>query len=365
MSNLPSSAPTERKELAELFKSQGHKVFEFGILDGEVNPTYEKLGIEYVGIDANRSNLNPFVEIRSIFNIKKVLLENKIDAAVIYRIKNHSAFTFALRLAKVKDIVCVVNGSGNLFRLKGIKGFVARAMALPMLKVAYSLAKAVSFQNSDDRDLFIRKKLVKAEKCFVTGGSGVDLSDFPQREMPKENKFLYLARITPTKGIYEYIEAAKIVKAEYPSVTFDVVGPIFSAIEDTYDLEKTISEAYEKGIIKYHGETRNVASFMKKCRFFVYPSYYPEGVPRCAMQAIATGRPVITTATPGNREVVIDNKNGFVIEPHNVNQLVEKMLWFIENPYEAEVMGEASRKYCEERFNVLAVNDEIAERLFS
>ena len=231
-----------------------------------------------------------------------------------------------------------------------------------MLKIAYMVSTAVCFQNSDDKQLFIKKHLVKdCDKCFVTGGSGVNLSVFSEQETPKENRFMFLARITASKGIKEYISAAKIVKAKYPSVVFDVVGPLDLSVES--GLGNLLEDAVSQSIVNYHGPTDNVPSKLKECRFFVYPSYYPEGVPRCAIQAIATGRPIITCNTAGCKETAIDGVNGFIVPPKDEQALAEKMIWMIENPDKVDIMAKASRRLAEEKFDVNKINEQLIERL--
>jgi len=246
--------------------------------------------------------------------------------------------------------------------MTGVKGFVARLMAFPMLYFAYKCCCAVCFQNNDDRELFVKKHLVKdEEKCFVTGGSGVNLELYQATPLPKENRFLFLSRITPSKGITEYIKAAQIVKEKYPDATFDIVGPLDASVEASCGA--LLQSALDAGIVNYHGATNDVPFWMSTCRFFVYPSYYPEGVPRCAIQAIASGRPIITCDTPGCKETVIDGVNGFMIPSKDENALSEKMIWMIEHPEAVTEMAVASRKLAEQKFDVEEINRQLISRL--
>ncbi len=231
-----------------------------------------------------------------------------------------------------------------------------------MLKIAYAISTAVCFQNADDKQLFINKHIIKdSKKVFLTNGSGVNLDIFPFRPLESADKFLFLARITPSKGIDEYIKAAEIVKMKYPTATFDIVGPLDTVVEETQD--QLLHNAIQNGIVRYHGATDNVSYWMEKCRYFIYPSYYPEGVPRCVQQALATGRPVITCDTSGCKETVMNEKNGFLVEPRNPSALAEKMIWMIEHPSEIEKMSVESRKLAEEKFDVYKINQVIIQNL--
>ena len=172
---------------------------------------------------------------------------------------------------------------------------------------------------------------------------------------------MFLARITASKGIKEYVNAAKLVKDRYPDAMFDIVGPLDARVES--GLGTLLEDAERQGIVNYHGPTNDVPAKLKECRFFVYPSYYPEGVPRCAIQAIATGRPIITCNTPGCKETAIDGVNGFIVPPKNEQALAKKMIWMIENPDKAEAMAKESRRLAEEKFDVHKINEQIIQRL--
>lgn len=357
-----TSHVSSRPELINLLRSKGVQVFFGCIYDGSVNEYFSEKTAICLPIIASRNNTNPFVELRSMNSVKKAVKANGIDSAIVYGVKNHAAMAIGARLGGAKQILCVVNGSGNLFRIKGFKGWLLRLISFPMLWLAYKCSCAICFQNRDDKELFIKKHIVKDDKkCFVTGGSGVNLNVFKKQELSPDNRFLFLSRITPTKGIFEYIKAAEIVKKKYPDAAFDIVGPMDKAVENTNG--SLLQDAIDKGIIQYHGATNDVPSWMAKCRFFVYPSYYPEGVPRCAIQAIASGRPIITCDTPGCKETAKDGVNGFVIPPKNVEVLSEKMIWMIENPEAVSKMADASRELAEIKFDVDKINQELIIRM--
>lgn len=360
--NGSSDVATDRKELIKLIKQKGHEAYVGGVNNGIINSYYSRENAEFISIEASRNNTNPLVEIQSIISVKKQIKAYRIDSVIIYGVKNHAAMSIGAKLGGAKKILCVINGSGNLFRIGGIKGKILRFMSFPMLKIAYGLSTGICFQNADDKELFIQKHLIKDNgKIFLTGGSGVNLAKFPHQELPKENRFLFLARITPSKGITEYIGAAETVKKKYPEAVFDIVGPLDAAVENAED--GLLQKACDNGTVTYHGATTDVPGWMKKCRFFIYPSYYPEGVPRCAIQSIATGRPIITCDTPGCKETVKDGVNGFMIPAKNPQILAQKMIWMIEHPEEVEKMAVESRKYAEEKFDVNKIDKLLIDKL--
>ena len=321
--NGNSTNKPDRPELIESLQKNGHTVYLGGAMAKGINSYYKESGTRFLPIIASRSNTNPIKEISSIFSVAKKIRKENISAVIVYGVKNHAAMAIGAKLGGAKRIMCVVNGRGNLFTLEGKKGTLLRLIAIPMLFTAYQLSSSVCFQNSDDFDFFKKKHLVLSKKkMFKTWGSGVNPDKYPESAMPSANKFLFLSRITPTKGIYEYLEAAKIVKDKYPEVEFDVVGPIDNVIEK--GCNDAIIEADNERIINYHGPTNDVLTWLSNCRFFVYPSYYPEGVPRSLLEAMSVGRPIITCNSIGCRETI--DGNGYLVEPHSANEIADRMI---------------------------------------
>lgn len=356
LSNATSSTITDRRELVELLNNYSIKVYFGLIMDGRINSYYSDSTAQILPIEASRNNTNPINELKSLFSVRNQIKKNQIDGVIIYGVKNHSAMAIGSWLGGAKTILCVVNGSGNLFRITGFRGALVRFMAFPMLRIAYKHSTNICFQNQDDLELFRQKKLIKNDcDVFVTGGSGVNLEAFPVSAMPEVNRFLFLSRITASKGLKEFCEAARIVKEKYPDAAFDVVGPLDSTIESGA-IKEILKASIDNGIVSYHGFTNQVSEWMQKCRFFIYPSYYPEGVPRCVLQALSTGRPVITCNTPGCKETVKDRINGFLVPIKDNQVLAEKMIWMIEHPTEVEQMAKSSRELAETKFNVKSIN---------
>ena len=169
-------------------------------------------------------------------------------------------------------------------------------------------------------------------------------------------KFLLIARLLGDKGIREYVKAANIIKQHYPKAVFQLVGPEDPS-PDGISLNEFIN-LNKNSSVEYLGETTDVRSFIEGCSIFVLPSYH-EGLPRTVLEAMATGRPVLTTDVPGCRETVLNGQNGWLVEKANVEHLVEKMVWFIENPKEWQRMAKRSRAMVEDKFDVHKVNKEL------
>jgi len=164
---------------------------------------------------------------------------------------------------------------------------------------------------------------------------------------------LLIARLLKDKGIFEYIEAARIIKANYPQAIFQLLGPFDS--NPSAISKKQMMEWKQEGVVDYLGETQDVRSFIKKSNIYVLPSYR-EGTPRSVLEAMAMGRPVITTDAPGCRETVIEGRNGFLIPIKDIEALVKAMEYFILHSESIPQMGKCSREIAEEKYDVHNVN---------
>ena len=182
---------------------------------------------------------------------------------------------------------------------------------------------------------------------------------FPKTPLPKENIFLMVSRVLKEKGVIEYFEAAKIIKETNKNVYFMFVGEI-DKTNYAVDISK-LQEYIDDGIVESIPETDDVPKYVKKCRFFVLPTYYREGVPRVNLEALAIGRPIITTFMPGCKETVIDKKNGLFVKTKDVDDLVKKMQWMIDNPKEVEKMADKSYELCKKKFEVSIINKRMLE----
>jgi glycosyltransferase involved in cell wall biosynthesis len=161
-----------------------------------------------------------------------------------------------------------------------------------------------------------------------------------------------IARLLKTKGVYEYCDAAKMVKEKYPNATFNLLGG-----EGTIKAED-IKEYTENGIINYLGETNDVRQFIKESSVYVLPSYR-EGFSVSIMEAQATGRAVITCDTNGTRDTVIEGYNGFLVPVGDSHAIAEKMIYFLEHPETIDPMGKNAREYAERMFDHRVINEKI------
>lgn len=320
----------------------------------------QAMGVRFVMIPLEKNGLNFVSDIKYIFALKKLFTEEKPDITLGYTIKPVIYGAIASKLAGVKNINSMVTGAGYIFTAKTVKAKIIKVLASFLYRIGFKCADKVIFQNQDDLNEFVQQKLLKRVKCCLVNGSGVNMQKYEMTPLPERLTFFMLSRIMYSKGIREYLQAAEKVKSKYPEVRFMLLGAVEN-IQDSLTM-KDLDPYIKRDIIDYYGETDNVNAYYNQCSVYVLPSYR-EGTPRTVLEAMAMGRPIITTDAPGCRETVIDGINGFRVPIKDSDTLAEKMIWFIENQYEITKMGKASYDFCKEKFDVRKVNESMLNHM--
>ncbi|EOX3943186.1 glycosyltransferase family 4 protein [Vibrio alginolyticus] len=355
--SLPSSLLNFRGELIKLISKVGFKVVAISSGASETDKyNILKMVDDYVDIPLQRNGINPFEDVKYLFWMFFELRKRKGDIILAYTIKPIIWGGLAARFANITSFYAMVTGLGYAFQKGGAVKNLLNSLVKFLYRSALKKSKGVIFQNRDNMQVFIDEGIIPKEKCFLVNGSGVDLSHYSLSPLPSTPHFLLIARLLGDKGIREYAQAAKLVKQKYPEAVFELVGPEDPS-PDGIKLDE-VHQWTESGAIKYSGATTDVRPFIENCAIYVLPSYH-EGMPRTVLEAMAMGRPILTTDVPGCRETVIDGENGWLVEKANAEQLAEKMIWFIENQDKWHEMGKSSHDMAYEKFDVHKVNAEI------
>ncbi len=341
-----------RGDLIKTIISKGYEVIVTGPNEIDVDRILA-LGARFELIPINKNGTNPIADLKYMLKLRKLMKREKPDATLGYTIKPAIYGAMAAKLAGVKSRTSMITGAGYLFTAKSLKAKLTGIIGKTLYKIGLACANHVIFQNEDDLAEFLQKRLVKAEKCNVVNGSGVNMEHFAVAPLPEKPVFFMLSRALYSKGVKEYLDACRIVHNKYPEVRCMYLGAI-EPMPDAIPLEE-VQSYIEDGSIEYFGETPDVRQYTAQCSVYVLPSYR-EGTPRTVLEAMSMGRPIITTDVPGCRSTVIDGKNGFLVPAYNANAVAEKMIWFIEHSDVISKMGNASHEYCVNKFEVGAVN---------
>lgn len=354
------SVLTFRKDMIMEMKSRGHKVI---VVAPESAKKWEAkfgdLGIKYVSVPfVDRTGINPIRDIFSLFAMARIIRKMVPDKIFVYHAKTIIYGSIAARLVGVKDIYIMMAGLGSV--LRGSQKSLLRKILKFEYKFVFKLCRKIFCQNPDDCELIVEQKLAKPEQIQIVNGSGVNLNQFRYNSIQNFPVFLFVGRIIRDKGVMEYVKAAEIVKKKYPCARMQMVG--FFDTNPTALQKEDIQDYIDNGVVEYFGYVEDVRPFLINASVFVLPSYH-EGTPKSVLEAMAVGRPIITTNAPGCRETVIEGVNGFLVPVKNVDKLAEKMAWMIENKSEVEKMGIESMKICRKKYDVNIINKVILKTM--
>ena len=322
-----------------------------------------KLGIDWSEIPLSRTGLNPLADLRSLAAMVGLMRREKPGAVLGYTAKPVIFGTVAASMARVQRRYALVTGLGYAFTAGGgATRSLVRTVLTNLYRAAFRRTTKVFFQNGDDAALFRELRMLPSElPVVIVNGSGVDLRRFePAPFPPAPLKFLLIARMLSAKGIREYAGAAERVRQKHPHVEFHLVGGLDSNPDAIPAAE--IEGWQTSGHIVWHGEVSDVRRYIGGCHVYVLPSYR-EGMPRSVLEAMAMGRPIITTDAPGCRETVIEGKSGFLVPPQTVRPLAEAMERFVSDPGLIEPMGRHSRALAEDKFDVEKINAEMLREM--
>jgi glycosyltransferase involved in cell wall biosynthesis len=325
------------------------------------------LGVAYRGIRLDRTGINPVRDLVSLVGLLRLIRKAKPDIVLNYTIKPVIYGSLAARLAGVPAIFSTITGLGYLFTGSTLRQRVLFALVRPLYRMALSVNRGLFFLNPDDLALFTRLKLLaRPEQAQLMNGEGIDLEQYtpPEASGPPAPGvgpvFLMIARVIRDKGIFEYLEAARMLKLKHGGAVFRLVGPFDS--NPTSLQPEELGQWVRDGVLEYLGEKSDVRPFLAACSVYVLPSYR-EGLPRTVLEAMAMGKPVVTTDAPGCRDTVLEGENGFLVPVRDAAALAQAMERFILDPGLIGSMGKRSRELAEEKYDVRRVNAILLSRL--
>lgn len=316
-----------------------------------------RLGVGYESIPLERSRSDPFSDLRLIRHLVGLFRRRDPELVFAYTMKPVLYASIAARIGGVPRMISMVTGLGSLFAGGRPRDAARREVLRHVFRAVLSRNEAVVFQNPDDLDYFVARGMVDADRAHRVHGSGVDLDHFAASPVPAgPPAFLMIARLLVEKGVREYAQAAMELRQRGHDVRCDLVGPLEDHPHsiDTGELDRWI----QSGAIHWHGATDDVRPFLQQCSVYVLPSYR-EGTPRSVLEAMSTGRAIVTTDAPGCRETVVEGENGFLVPVADPVVLADAMERFLQEPGLVAPMGRASRALAVERFDVHRVNEEL------
>lgn len=359
VASLASSLRNFRGPLIAAMIGRGHEVHVAapGLLqDPKTLAWLHEVGATAHEIGLARAGLSPLTDIKSLLQLYFLMQRVRPGLFIGYTIKPVIWGLLAARWARVPRRVALITGLGYAFTgdARG-KRAVIRRLVGQLYSIALKRSTLVFFQNDDDRADFAAMGLLPSgAPICVVAGSGIDLAAFPTQPLPEgPPRFLLIARLLGDKGIREYAQAAQIVRQDWPEVEFHLVGgtdPNPAGIP-----ESEVRTWHAAGDVHWHGAQTDVRPFLAQSHVYVLPSYR-EGTPRTVLEAMATGRAVITADAPGCRQTVEPGQTGYLVPLRDSTALANVMMQFLHDPALIERFGTAGRARAEALYDVDHVN---------
>lgn len=314
-------------------------------------------GIHLIPIQINRSGLNPIYELMLIAKIYQ--LYNRYHPDIVHHVAMKPVIygTIAARLVGISSIVNALAGLGFLFSSHNLLARLLKPLVQIILRWVLGGNSQVIIQNPDDMQLLCEQIGVSQHQIHLIYGAGVDLSTFTPTSPPIKTLngpiVLLPARLLWDKGVGEFVQAATILRQRGIAARCILVGaPDIS--NPAAVSQQQIASWVNAGIIEWWGHCDDMPKIFAKCHIVCLPSYR-EGLPKSLVEAAACGRPIVTTDTPGCREVVRDGKNGLLVPVRDVQALVAALAKLIQEPKLCEVYGKVGRQYAESMFSSDAI----------
>lgn len=344
-----------RTGLVAALQKMGYKVVAIAPKD-VYSPKLIESGMDYFEIEMNNMGTNPIEDTKLTCEYYKLFEKIKPDLLLLYTIKPNIYGSIAAKMLNI-PVISSITGLGTVFLHDNISSKIAKLL----YKIALKIPRKVFFENPYDKDVFIDQGFVEKEKVVLIPGAGINTNEYSPMGKDEFNeeqqlKFLFIARLVKDKGLIEYIEAIKLLRAKYPNIEFAILGPYYPG-NPTAITKKEMGGWIEEGLVNYLGESDDVKSIISKYDCIVLPSYR-EGLSRVLLEAASMAKPIVTTNVPGCRDVVEDGVNGFLCEKEDAADLADKMEKIIQLTHaEQRHMGERGRERVVKEFDEPIVND--------
>ncbi|MGD0611135.1 MAG: glycosyltransferase family 4 protein [Anaerolineales bacterium] len=343
-----------RLALAQALRTEGYQVILVSP-EGPYAARLRELGFRWLPFPLSRRGMNPFAELSTIVRLGWLYGHEKPDLVHHFTVKCVLYGSLTARLLRIKTVNSVT-GLGFVF----LEGEGIRRWLTKLVKVFYRFVLKgtfVIFQNPDDRAYFLQTGLVDSKQIALIRGSGVDLARFSPAPEPKGMPLVILpARLLWDKGVEDFVEAARLLRAEGAQVRFALVGD--SDPENPSSIPASqLNDWSQEGVIEWWGWRGDMEQIYAQANIVCLPSYR-EGVPKTLLEASACGRPIVASDVPGCREVVRDGENGYLVPPHDPPAVAEALKILINDPSRRIQMGKRGREIAVNEFSAALVISE-------
>jgi glycosyltransferase involved in cell wall biosynthesis len=312
--------------------------------------------------------MNILQDLKAMYSLYRYCKQQRPALVFCYTPKAVIYGALAAFTARVPRIVVMLTGLGYAFSAGGWRRALLRQLQCMLYRLVFLVSNLVIFHNDDDAKFMIQRGLVPAAKTAVVPGSGVNLQHFTDMPLPERLSFLCMARLLREKGVYEYLAAARQLKAQDPALLFYVSGE--AELLRNQALFDAVLAAQQEGVITYLGAPGDVRLHLQLASVVVLPSYR-EGLPKVLLEAMAMGRPVLTTDVPGCRQLLPNlppgsqpgKAHGWLVPVRDAAQLAAAMQRIVAEAEQLPAMGAAARAWVSAVYDVRLVNTRMLQLL--
>lgn len=349
--------------MRELLES-GNRVSVLAPFDASFSKKIMALGCRFIPVKIAARGTNPLVDALLILRLLMIYRKIKPDIVFHYTIKPNIYGSIACRLARIPS-VAITTGLGYTFIHRNTIASIARYL----YKLAFKKVQLICFLNEEDKRVLVSTGIVQKEKTKVLKGEGIDLAHYSPDATPIQNMpgscFTLFGRLIKEKGVFEFVEAARLIKQRHPNVDFHLLG--YLGVENPGAISKEqVAKWEQEGTITYLGSTEDIRPYIAQSTCIVLPSYYKEGIPRSLLEAAAMAKPIITTNNIGCKEVIEDGVTGFLCRGASVDSLKQAMEKILALSAEERIeMGKKGRLKVKQEFDEHLIFKEYLDMIYT
>lgn len=352
--NDPGFFLSHRLPLAEAARKEGFNVQIATMGCDTAVEKIERLGFTHYTLPLSRSGRNPLKEFATFFSLWRLFRHLRPDLVHLVTIKPVLYGGIAARVVKVPGVISAISGLGFLFvKRAGLWGHLFRYAVLFLYRLSMGHPnQRVIFQNLTDMSTLVDAGEVSKDKTRLIRGSGVDLRDFPVIPEPDGIPVVVMAsRLLKDKGVYEFVEAARILQSRGVNARFQLIGDPDPGNPESITAE-SIQAWREEGIVECPGFRTDIPDLFSQAHIITLASYYGEGLPKVLIEAAACGRAVITTDMPGCRDAIEPDVTGLLVPVRDAKALADAIQRLIEDADLRRCMGREGRLLAEKEFSI-------------
>ncbi len=350
--NNPAFFMSHRLPVAQAAQRAGYDVH-VATMDGPAVTDIVALGMTHHVIPMTRSGKRPLQELGTLLALLRLFRRLRPRVVHLVTIKPVLYGGIAARLARVPGMVAAISGLGFVFLSNSLKMRLVRAVVARLYRLALGHPNSrVIFQNASDRDLLKSLGAVRDEQVVLIRGAGVDLDlcqALPEPAAPPVVATM-VARLLRDKGVWEFVEAARLLRARGVPVTMRLVGGV-DAGNPTSATPAEVEAWQREGCVEALGERSDVPQLYAASHIAVLPSYR-EGLPKSLIEAAACGRAVVTTDVPGCRDAIDPDRTGLLVPVRDPQALADAIARLVDDAALRQSMGAAGRALAEREFNI-------------